>query len=689
MKRISEEFATFASLKPATSYTSTSLLEPVRLRIAKQGVSATAPQTIPQLFRECCQRFPNDPALVYENKSYKNNSTASAWTTVTYEEYERNVERAALALLHLGFTPNNCIGFLANNCPDWYFLQFGALRVGGVVAGIYLTSSSEAVKHALETTSAVICVVDDAKQLAKVRAVRDKLPRLQAVIQLYGSLEDGLTQEAGYYRWSDLMALTYERHLLQVLKRSEMEVAANQCALLIFTSGTTGLPKAVMLSHDSITLSIKISFSISGCTGDFRGVTISYLPMNHIAGQIFEIVMPLLNGDCVYFAGPDALKGSLEESLRVARPTRIFSVPRIFEKIQVQLQKAEDSSSLWWRYIIAWAKGTLLNSYMNNTERIKPKTTIKYILASIIMQKFKTQLGLDRCENCWIGSAPLPVKLKKFFLSMDIPVADIFGTTEAGGGISFTQGYCHLDSCGKILPGVEAKIDKPNSDGQGEICVTGRCIMMGYLNEPEKTSEAIDAEGWLHTGDVGVFHSDGCILITGRIKEIIITKGGVNIQPYHVEDLIKAELPCLSNALLVGDNRKYLTALLTLKTNIDGETGLPLDTLHPDTISWLQSLGCNYSCLSAVLRVPAYSQGYDYKRAIPSPDQNVVAAIDKARIRANERALSRAQKVQKFALLPHDFTVPTGELGPTLKFRRSFVINKYLHIIDRLYSEES
>ncbi|XP_017475216.1 PREDICTED: long-chain-fatty-acid--CoA ligase bubblegum-like [Rhagoletis zephyria] len=691
MQRELKGYTASNNFKPATNYTTTNLSEPVRLRIGKEGVTADAPQTIPQLFSECCQRFSQLSALVYENQQHatSNTSTNSTWTTVTYADYELNVEKAALALIHVGLTPNTSVCVLAENCPEWYYVQLGALRAGGVVSGIYLTSSPEAVQHALETSLATICVMQDAIQLAKVLEVRAKLPRLKAVIQLYGLCAADLTQEAGYYCWSDLMALPFDLRCQQALIRQEREVAANQCALLIFTSGTTGFPKAIMLSHDSIVVNIKYCLATLAQPLDCAGVTLSYLPLNHIAAQLFEVLMPLLNGDCVYFAGSGALKGSLTKTLRIARPTRIFGVPRVYEKLQQQLKEAEENSSLWWRFVTAWAKRQLLNCYRKNAEEIKPKPTIAYMLASLLMQPFKAQLGLERCDHFWVGGAPLSTETKKFFLSMNIPIADMLGASEAGGAITLTRGYCHLNSCGRAMHGMQIKIDKPNKEAEGEICLHSRCHMMGYLNEPQKTSETIDAEGWLRTGDVGRLCSDGCLIITGRIKEIIITAGGVNIPPIFIENLIKAELPCISNALMVGDKRKYLTVLLTLKTNIDGETGLPTDTLHPDAIAWLHKLGLSYACLSAVLRVPAFEENYDYKGAIPKPAQRIVEAIESGLARANKNALSHAQRVQKFALLPHDFTLRTGELGPTLKSRRRLICQKYANTIEHLYGEDT
>ncbi|XP_067620204.1 long-chain-fatty-acid--CoA ligase heimdall-like [Eurosta solidaginis] len=678
-----ETSSPMSTLKPASSYTSTSLTEAVKLRIVKQDTTAIEPQTIPQFFHDCCSRYANMPALVYANEQKDSKTTGK---TVTYKEYEHNVEQTALLLIHVGLQPRTSIGILAFNCPEWFYAEFGALQANSVVNGIYPTSSPEAVYHSLITSQATVCVVDDAAQMVKVREVKERLPLLRAVIQVHGPFEDFVGTEDGFYRWEDLFAMKFDVELKEELKRREQAVCANECAMLIFTSGTTGLPKAAMLSHDGVIMNAKGVENLMSSKRASCERLVSFLPLSHVAAQIFDGFVSFSIGSALYFADRDALKGTITKTYVTARPTCTFSVPRVYEKIQESLGQYETNSSVFSRYTLSWARQVTLDHYLRKNTKSSVAQSFKLWLASRITYQVKYALGLDQCNWLFVGGAPTSIPLKKFFASLDIPLFEAYGISEAGGAATANTNFAKLNSAGQPLQGVEIKISSPNEDGQGEVCIRSRSIMMGYLNEPEKTQEILMEDGWLLTGDVGCLDADGYLAITGRIKELVITAGGENIPPVYVEDLVKAELPCVSNALLVGDQRKYLTILLTLKTDIDIKTGMPLDTLHPSTVAWLQSLDLHYTRLSELLQIPADISEYDDATVFVKPDAKIVKAIDDALKRANTHSLSNAQKVQKFAILPHDFSAPTGELGPTLKARRPVILKKYAAVIDRLYS---
>lgn len=425
-----------------------------------------------------------------------------------------------------------------------------------------------------------------------------------------------------------------------------------------------------MLTHDNL-----LFVARTGC--DFermqnaQEVLISYLPLSHIAAQIVDIYACLSIAGTIYFAEKDALKGSLAKTIRQVRPTRFLGVPRVYEKMHEKMLEIGATQNFLMRAVGSWAKNVTLQHHMDRMSG-KQTNSLQYQLAKkFIISKVKTAMGFDRCLTFSSGAAPMSNETKKYFMSLDMPIIEIFGMSESSGGHSFsTTDAPSFDTIGKGLPGLLTKIRQPDDNGDGEILVKGRHVMMGYLNDVDKTYECIDDDGWLSTGDIGRIDNDGYIFVTGRLKEIIITAGGENVPPNHVENLVKKEIPAISNAFLVGDKRKYLVILISLKTQMQADTGAPLDDLALETIKWLDGLNLKHKKLSQILE---------------GPDPVVMKALEDGIERANRNAISNAQKIQKFKILPHDFSIPTGEIGPTLKVKRNVVNDKYKDMIESLY----
>ena len=285
--------------------------------------------------------------------------------------------------------------------------------------------------------------------------------------------------------------------------------------------------------------------------------------------------------------------------------------------------------------------------------RVNSSTMGYSIASSVVFKKVKEALGLTRCVTFVSAAAPLSPDVKKYFFSVDLPVMEAFGMSEAAGAhtLCVLDGGFGMDTIGLTISGMKTKIHQPDNLGNGELCMYGRHIFMGYLNEHQKTIDTVDDEGWLHSGDIGKIDDKGLVYITGRLKELLITAGGENVAPVPIEQNIKAELQHISNCVLIGDKKKFLSLLITLKTEIDSE-GTPKDELTNEVKGWLQTLGCPASTVSEVL-----ADG-------PNPKllKNIQGALD----RVNAKAPSNAQKIQKFKILPSDFSVPTGELGKLL-----------------------
>ncbi|KAG7514292.1 long-chain-fatty-acid-CoA ligase ACSBG2 isoform X2 [Solea senegalensis] len=550
--------------------------------------------------------------------------------------------------------------------------DIGAIFAGGFAVGIYTTNSPEACQYVAENCMANIIVVENHKQLQKILQVEDKLPHLKAIIQYKDTLKE---KRPNLYTWADLMELG--RHEPDApLNMVISSLKPNQCCTLIYTSGTTGQPKGVMLSHDNLTwtaLSTSIHVNLTDTT---RGqeVGVSYLPLSHIAAQMVDIWITIKIGGATYFAEPDALKGSLVNTLREVHPTALLGVPRVWEKMQEKMKSEGAKSSNLKKKVVAWAKDVGLQTNLNRLNQNVSHIPFNYRIAKkLVFNKVRKALGLERCSNCYTGAAPITRDTLEFFLSLDIPLYELYGMSESSGPhtISLPNAF-RLTSCGIDLPGCKTKLHNPDEEGNGEICFWGRHVFMGYLNMPEKTEEALDAEGWLHSGDLGKHDQNKFLYITGRIKELIITAGGENIPPVSIEDAVKSALPLISNAMLIGDKKKFLSMLLTIKCQVNADTGEPEDELSSEAVEFCRKAGSNAT------RVSDIASGRD---------QAVYAAIQEGITRVNEKATSNAQRIQKWIVLDQDFSIVGGELGPTMKVKRPEVMKMYKMQIDNIYEE--
>ncbi|XP_063375733.1 long-chain-fatty-acid--CoA ligase ACSBG2 isoform X4 [Cydia amplana] len=622
----------------------------VKLRLAARGVAGEPPISVPGVLRQTAARYPDSPALCTKKDG--------KWHKISYKQYLERVRTVAKAFLKLGLERFHSVCILGFNSEQWFVADLAAIHAGGYAAGVYTTNSAEACLYCLEKSRANICAVQDKKQLEKILSVRHKCPTLKAIIQWEGPVDSSIPG--------------------------------------LYSSGTVGPPKAVMLSHDNLTWD---AYSITQRVGDIQPTVdtlISFLPLSHVAAQVVDIYVTLMNAVTVYFAQPDALKGSLIDTLKDVRPTRLLAVPRLWEKMYEKMMAVGAQSGSLKKSIAVWAKEKGLKYHLGRIEGAlsagmrglpiefttlemlqywRDGMTLSYKMArSLVFSKVRENLGLDRCVTFVTAAAPLSADIKKFFLSLDIPIMEAFGMSEGSGAHSLSiDPKFNLTSVGELLEGTETKFEGSMSqNGPGEILMRGRHVFMGYLGDEEKTRAAVDYEGWLHSGDVGRVDSHNFLYITGRIKELLITAGGENVAPVLIEQTVQAELPHVGYAVLIGDRRKFLSILLTLKCKVDNESGDPLDELDPVTQKWVESLGSKATSLREISK---------------TKDPLVSKAIEAGIMRANKQAISNAQKIQKFSILPADFSVNTGELGPTLKIKRNVVYEKYHDIIEDFYKD--
>ncbi|XP_013385720.1 long-chain-fatty-acid--CoA ligase ACSBG2 isoform X3 [Lingula anatina] len=643
-------------LAPADSFRVWQRDAAVKLQVGEEA--SEKPLTIMSAFVDVVKRIPNNTALATKE--------GEEWKTWSYRQYYDDVKRAAKSFIKLGLDSFGGVGILGFNSPEWLISNLGTIFAGGLATGIYATNSPEACEYIISNSKTNVVVVENNVQLQKILKIWDKVPHLKAVVQYKDEVAE---RRPNVYSWQEFMDLGKETADSVLVERIKAQ-RPNQCCTLIYTSGTTGNPKGVMLSHDNYTW---LSRKIVGATRLKFGqeVLVSYLPLSHVAAQIVDIYGPLIAGAAVYFARPDALKGTLRITLNEVHPTVFFGVPRVWEKIQEGLKELGKQTTGIKKKVATWAKGVGYKGSMSLMNG--GGTPFGWSLANLLLfRKVRTGLGLDRCSVCSCGAAPVMKETLDFFLGVNIPIMETYGMSESTGPHTISVPWRYrLTSVGFNVPGTKTDILNPDEDGCGEVCMRGRHVFMGYLDTEEKTCEALDADGLLHSGDIGKIDKDGFIYITGRIKELIITAGGENVAPVPIEDTVKEELPGISNVMLVGDKRKFLSMLLTMKVEVD-DNGAPTDKLSKVATDWCRSLGSSASTVSDIL---------------DNNDAKVLKAIQEGIDRANAKSTSRAQKVQKWSLLAKDFSIPGGELGPTLKLKRPVVSKMYKNTIDKFYEE--
>ena len=563
--------------------------------------------------------------------------------------------------------------------PEWFIANTGSIMAGCIAAGIYTTNTAEACHYVSDHSKAEVIVLEGSKQLVKYTMLPSPLPHLKCIVVWGEPVDRNLAGKISVpvYDWNEFLTLGAQVPEVSVDSRT-VDIQPGNCASLIYTSGTTGPPKAVMISHDNLT------WTASNIVENYVDLNhedsvISYLPLSHIAAQLIDIHAVLALGASTYFAQPDALKGSLTVTLREVRPTIFFGVPRVWEKIQEKMVQLGRETTGIKKTLSTWAKSCgAEHTRLSQFGAAGGKPWGYGCAKSIVLSKIREALGLDRNKIALSAAAPISEETLLYFGSLDIPIYEVFGQSECTGPHTVSSpGNWRIGYCGRPIRGTETKIDSVTQ----ELCYRGRHIFMGYMYMPDKTAETIDDEGYLHSGDVAAFDTNdqadvprpsGFMKITGRIKELIITAGGENVPPVLIEDAMKAAMVAVSNCMVIGDRRKFLSLLVSLKVDMDPETAAPTDQLAKDSLFVGQQIGSSATTYSQAMVDPLWVQ-------------YVADGIK----RGNAKTTSNAQLVQKWKWLPADFSEKAGELTPTLKLKRNVVAAKYQNLIESIYAEDN
>jgi long-chain acyl-CoA synthetase len=595
--------------------------------------------TIVDIFWRNAGRYGPRPAL--------RRKVGDEWELLTWEEYAATVRRLAAGLVDLGVRAGDRVAVLSGNRREWHLVDMAILSAGGVTVPIYPTNSSSQVAYVLAHSGCRYAFVENIEQLAKVLLRRDELTELERVYVFDRSA--GLDH-------------TFVGDLDELTARGDAELASHpsvveersaalhleDLATLVYTSGTTGPPKGSMLTHGNIAANIEHITRVVPIGPDDR--FLSFLPLSHIAERTVSHFGQVLAGGETWFAQSLA---TLAEDLPDCRPTIFFAVPRVWEKFREGIRETIEGSSgprrlLAERYLaLAARKGGVTGSGapLNVIEDLQYRA-----LDALAGRTIRTGLGLDRARFLVSGAAPVHPDLLRWFEGLKLPVAEVYGQTEDCGVTTLNPpGAIKIGTVGPPPPGVEVRIAD-----DGEILVRAGNVSPGYYEDPAATEELLDAEGWMHTGDLGTLDEDGYLRITGRKKDLIINAAGKNISPQEIETRLRFE-PLISQAVVIGDARPYLTALLTLDLEAVRE--------------WAQHHG----------------------RELPTETE---ALIDHADIRAEVAASvervnaehARVEGIKKWRLLPRDLSIAGGELTPTLKVKRQVVADRWADEVEQMYA---
>ena len=539
------------------------------------------------------------------------------WRTLTYRQVHDRVKNAALGLAAIGLRPGEFAVIWSRNRSEATIADYAVLHARGVPVFIYNTVSAEQAAYIAGHCAATVAFVEP-EFLPKLNSVLDDLPQLKHIIVLEGPAA------AGTLTWAELLSAGQAEadRAPGLFDETWRQVTPDDLVTLIYTSGTTGQPKAVMLTHHSTrfyqTASYRVIPADWHADADGAARMVSYLPMAHVTGRALDHWTPMLHPVSIAYC-PDQLR--LFEIVPQVHPTVFMGIPRVWEKLHAALLRAMPT--------------------VDTPEAADA-------LPDEIKQAVLARIGLDQCRLAVSGSAPISPEIVRYFKALGVPLSEGWGMTELNNAATLVPPErARVGAVGQAYPGVEIRLAD-----DGEILVRGGLLMRGYYKDPERTAETIDANGWLHTGDIGQLDAEGYLRIIDRKKELIITSGGKNISPALIEYELQRH-PLIGQACAIGDRRNYVAALLVL---------------DPDAApGWARAQGIEFDSAADLAVNPV-----------------VLAEVERAVAAANEH-LARPEQVRRWAVLPEEWTAQSGELTPSLKRRRRFIVEKYAKEIDALY----
>jgi long-chain acyl-CoA synthetase len=566
------------------------------------------------------------------------------WKEYDWETYARRTAATMAGLRELGVEPGDKVAIHAENRPAWVFADLAIQAMGAISVGVYPTSPASEVEYLLSHSEAKVVIVEDEEQYDKTAEVRHLLPHLRhiVVVDPRGVRHDG---DGTVLTLADVEAMGAGA-TIDDLAEASARLASDDVAIIVYTSGTTGPPKGAMISHGNLMAAARSARGIYDVAADDD--VLSYLPLCHIAERLISVVNAVGLGYRVNFGeGGDALLTDLGE----VQPTFFVGVPRVWEKMLAAVEiRMGDASWLKRAVYRFWkSQGTRL-ARKRMRDAMNPFDHVWYALGwAMLYRSTRQKLGLMRVRNAVSGAAPISPAVLEYFWALGVPVREVYGQTENTAQATMTPaGDVRIGTVGVPVPGAEVRIDPAT----GEILTRGSGTFVGYYRNPEATAETVDSDGWLHTGDVGVIDGDGFLTITDRMKDIIITAGGKNISPSEIENKLKVS-PFIREAIVVGDGRKYLTALI----------GIESDTVG----NWATRKQIPYTT-------------YADLSAKPEVEKLIADVVAEANVE-----LAQVETIKAFRLLQKELDQEDGEMTATQKVKRAAIAAEFADLIDSMY----
>ncbi len=616
------------------------------MAVREELLARTEGRTLLDVFAATCDANWNKVALqVKEGEGFR---------THTWGQYRQEASRVAMALRRRGVTHGDHVALMMTNRPEHVIADIGVLMAGGVPVSVYNTLAADQIAYIADNCAAQVAIVEDASFLATWQAVADRLPELQAIVVLEpGESTEPAVPADGPEVLSYAQLLAEGEQALQTrqgeLENSWRAVRPDDPVTLIYTSGTTGPPKGVVITHRGLLYQLAVVMDLLDIRSGNRGI--SYLPLAHIAERMTTHYVGIRAGGTIAFVQDVA---EVLPTLQEARPHIFMAVPRVWEKMHTRITaKIHETENERKRALALKAIEVGTAKVRAELAGRTPSRKVRLqhaVFDRLVFAKIRAGLGLDELRYALSGAAPISAELLTFFAAIGIEILEVYGMTESTAVITAnTPGQVRIGTVGPPLPGIEVHIAD-----DGELLARGPIITPGYLNRPEATAEAIDAEGWLHTGDLATMDEHGAVRIVGRKKELIITAGGKNLSPNNIEESIKQRSPVIGQLCAIGDERPFVAALVVL----DAEA-LP---------TWAEQRGLAFASMEAAAQHP-----------------EVRAEVQRA-VDAGNAELARVEQVKAWRIVPAEWTAESEELTPSLKLKRNVIHSKYAEVIEELYT---